>query len=67
MSRKNDSEFQQLLEDRKDEDNNPKNMVKLLNFECDNIATSTPATCLKFNQTIKKKSRPNSRKKQKSN
>ena len=44
------------------DENYPKNIIKYLNFNNDNLSTNTPATWLKFNESIKQKSRPVSKK-----
>jgi hypothetical protein len=43
-SRKNDSEFKPIVPLKPGDDNYPTNMIKLANFEVDNLATITPGT-----------------------
>lgn len=43
-NRKNDSEFKPIVPVKPGDDNYPKNMVKLINFEVNNLATATPGT-----------------------
>lgn len=65
INRKNNDEFQSNMCESNIDENYPKNMVKYLNINNDNQSTNTPATCLKFNESIKQKSRPGSKKKHK--
>lgn len=60
-TRKQEKELK-LLGPTKGEEDYLQNMIKLINFEVDNLAMRTPATWLKFNSKAKSRDRSDKKK-----
>jgi hypothetical protein len=44
VNRQNDTEFKPIIPEKAGDESYPQNMVKLINFEVDNLISNTPAT-----------------------